>query len=358
MYSVQSASAQDSITLITSADRNPARLTKLLGPGGAIITTAGRGTLFLVTERNLNGLVDLHSLLSEICSLPNVAVIRDRLKPGLSLDLPHRRNRQTFDQVPHHWVMLDMDSITAPPGMSPTDPYAIEWLIRKHLPPEFHHASYIIQFSSSAGIAKAGQKIKVHLWFWLAIPAHSSALLEWVKGYPADPAVFRPVQIHYTANPLFEACAEPLPGHRILFVQKAQEAVALLFDDGPRSHFQGATAVPVAAVVSKCGTLLEGREAWLLRWGMGYLRRGLPLDAEAMTAEACAAFYSHCSNADGTWPTSRIAEKVVSTVHRAERGEIPGLPRLGLSPHWKLFPEPIEAIRAALADHVAEFFRA
>ena len=145
-----------------------------------------------------------------------------------------------------------------------------------------------------------------------------------------------------------------------MFVQKAQEAVALVLPYAPRGRSKRPTAPPVAAVVGECGTLLEGREAWLLRWNLAHVRAtlaaGIPLDTDRMTAEACPAFYAHCSNADGKWPTSRIAEKVASTVRRAEAGDIPGLPRLGLQPHWKLFPQPIEDIRVALDHHVAEFF--
>ena len=94
----------------------------------------------------------------------------------------------------------------------------------------------------------------------------------------------------------------------------------------------------------------------MLVWGMAYLRANPSPDAERMTAAACAAFGAECSTEGGTWPAERIAEKVRSTVERAERGDIPGLPRRSLQPHWKLFPEPIEDIRAALEQHVAEFF--
>ena len=357
MNTVQIASYQDSITIISSADRNPAKLTKVFGPGEAVISPAGRGTFFRVIERGLDGLADLHSLLVELALLLTMAVLRDRLNPGLSLDVPHRRNRKTFALVAHHWVMLDFDGIEAPPGMSPTDPKTIEWLIRNHLPPEFCGASYIIQFSSSAGTAKAGRKIKVHLWFCLSIPARSDALLAWAKSYAADPAVFRLLQIHYTANPIHQGCANPLPGRRILFVQKAQEAVPLVLQDTPRSHFAVPTAAPTAdPVQDSAGKLTDGREAWLLAWNHAYVRVNWPLDLAAMTAAACAAFYAECSTEGGTWPSERIAEKVRSTVERAERGDIPGLPRRSLQPHWKLFPEPIEDIRAALAQHVAEFF--
>lgn len=359
MSSAHSGLVQDHITVIASTTR--ARMTKVFGPGEAVISTAKPGTEFLVYERQVGGLADIYALLVEIASQQDRAVIRDRLKPGLSHDAHHRRNRQTFDQVAHHWLMVDCDGIDAPPGMCPTDPHAVECLVQNHLPIEFHAASYIIQFSSSAGTVKAGRKIKVHLWFWMATPAHSDTLVSWAEGCGVDPSVYRPVQVHYTADPIFRRCADPLPGARILLVQKAREAVALAFQGAPGRLPKGVPAASAPAMVGECGTLVEGREAWLLAWNMAYVRdtltAGLPLDADRMTEAACAAFHAHCSNADGTWPPARIAEKVASTVQRAERGDIPGLPRMGLSPHWNLIPESIEDVRAALDRHVAEFFR-
>ena len=352
-------SVQDHVTIIVSATGD--RMAKVIGPEGVQVAAPGRGTDFFVDERPVCGLADMYQVLLELAPRRDRAVIRDRLKPGLPASSSHRRNRRIFDQVPHHLLALDCDDIEAAPGVSPTDPYAVDALVKNHLPPEFAESSYIIQFSSSAGTIKAGRKIKVRLWYWLATPARSDALIGWAEGCGFDPALYRPVQIHFTATPIFRGCADPLPGARILFVQKAREAVALALQDAPRGRFKQATAAPTAAVVGECGTLLEGREAWLLAWNLAHVRAtlaaGLPLDADRMTAEACAAFYAACSNADGNWPPERIAEKVASTVRRAESGDIPGLPRVGLSPHWKLFPEPMQDIRAALDRHVAEFFR-
>ena len=358
MNSVQRASYQDSITVIVSTTR--ARMTKGFGPGGTVIFTARLGMKFLVHQRQVRGLADVYALLLEIASQADRAVIRGVLNHDLSYDTPHPRNGRTFHNVSHHWLMVDCDDIEAPAGMTSTDPYAIEWMIQNRFPAEFHDCSYIIQFSSSAGTAKAGRNIKVHLWFWLANAAHPDALVLWAKDHGFDPSVYRTVQPHYTAAPVFQGCTDPLTGPRTLFVRKAQETVALVLPDAPRGRFPGATAAPAAAVVGKGGTLLEGREGWLLRHNLAQVRArlaaGLALDAERMTAEACQAFYAKCCNLDGRWPAARISEKVAATIRRAMAGEIPGLPRAGLRPHWKLVPEPIEDIRVALEHDVAEFF--
>lgn len=358
MNSVQGGSRPDRVTILVSKTR--AQMTKVIGPGETVISTAKLGMEFLVDERQVCDLAGYYALLLELASQSDRAIIRDVLKHGLSYDTPHRRNGRTFDKVPHRWLMVDCDDIEAPPEMSPTDPYAVEWMIQNRFPAEFHDCSYIIQFSSSAGTAKAGRNIKVHLWFMLATPTHSDALVSWAKIHGFDPAVYHAVQVHYTANPIFQGCADPLQGPRVLFVQKAQEAVALVLPDAPRGPFKAPTAAPAAAVVGEGGTLLEGREGWLLRHNLAQVRArlaaGLALDAERMTAETCEAFNAKCCNLDGSWPASRIAEKVAATIRRAMAGEIPGLPRLGLQPHWKLFPEPIADIRASLSRQVASFF--
>ena len=50
-----------------------------------------------------------------------------------------------------NWVCQDFDGIALPSGMDPYSREAIEYAVHL-LPPEFHSASYIAQFSASAGV--------------------------------------------------------------------------------------------------------------------------------------------------------------------------------------------------------------
>lgn len=244
------------------------------------------GTLFTVREAPLTGLTDLHAVLVGLAADRASFVIRDRLKPDSGAG-PHARNRQTFEDVPHHWLMLDVDDAEAPARVDPASGAALEWWIATHLPVEFHDASYIYQWSSSAGTAAAGRRLKVHLWFWLATPVTSTALLPWAQVTGGlDSAILHRVQVHYTADPVFVGCSDPLAGYRLGMVSKVREAVPTfpLPKHGPRGGSGGATASsPV--VVGLEGRIIDGREGWLQRWLLGAvrtrLREGVALDADA-----------------------------------------------------------------------------
>ena len=83
------------------------------------------------------------------------------------------------------------------------------------LPPEWQGAGYHWQLSSSHGHpSKRAEGLKVHVWFWLAKPLTSAQLKAYAERYMpvADLSLFNPVQVHYTAAPVFEAGqVDPVP---------------------------------------------------------------------------------------------------------------------------------------------------
>jgi hypothetical protein len=83
----------------------------------------------------------------------------------------------------------------------------------QRLPGAFHGAHCIAQATASHGI-KLG--CRVRLWYWLSRPTNGGELTRWLRGKPADPSVFRPVQPIYTAAPEFEhGVSDHLP-HRMV----------------------------------------------------------------------------------------------------------------------------------------------
>lgn len=102
------------------------------------------------------------------------------------------------------WICCDFDSYEVPENISRTSLEAIEWLIHNELPVEFHNASYIYQWSSSAGLEYNGQPVKegtnVHLFFWLNRGLLNEDYDNWfrpqiIKGF--DASTFR------TVTPIF-----------------------------------------------------------------------------------------------------------------------------------------------------------
>lgn len=121
----------------------------------------------------------------------------------------YRRWSDLFEDVPGHVVMFDVDSFipqTADPALEP-EKAIVEW-VRHALPPEFQNVSFVWQLSSRAGFVPG--ELKVHVWFWFEKAASSASLKRWArtinkaKGSVLDESLYSPVQIHYTANPIFE----------------------------------------------------------------------------------------------------------------------------------------------------------
>ncbi len=105
-----------------------------------------------------------------------------------------------------------------------------EYLIDK-LPSNFHNVSYHFQHSASAGIKEGVASL--HLWFMLSNPMNSIELKEWHEGLPKkqkqyiDESMFRPVQVNYTANPVFIGVDDPVKIPRSGLVKKLLPAVTL-----------------------------------------------------------------------------------------------------------------------------------
>jgi hypothetical protein len=76
------------------------------------------------------------------------------------------------------------------------------------LPAEFRRASCILQATSGAGI-KPG--IRARAWYWLDRPVSDAEAKRWLGAAPVDLSLFRAVQLHYTAAPVFRGCPDPLP---------------------------------------------------------------------------------------------------------------------------------------------------
>lgn len=234
----------DTITLIigdATTDRYTGRYCKQIQPATALgasvagfrVAAATMPTRHTVLRKPVTGLAPLAAFLESIRTRRNACVIRGALtEEALHTGAPWRRSLESFEDVPHHWVMFDLDGVALPEGLDWYTQSAdvIRWVIRHKLPREFWDAGCYWQWSNSMGY-KHPAGVRAHLWFWLAKPMFSHELNAWawthgwseepVKGDPnkvrrtldlgIDPAVFRPVQPHITADPLIDqACSRPI----------------------------------------------------------------------------------------------------------------------------------------------------
>ena len=119
--------------------------------------------------------------------------------------------------------MIDIDSLDWDGDIH--DQKAMLSYAHQQLPIEFQSFDCWYHFSSSMRI-KPG--IRVHLWFWLDRACSDDEMKAWLSGYPVDPHLFNPIQIHLTANPRFiDGATDPYPNRSGLFEAGRGTSIAL-----------------------------------------------------------------------------------------------------------------------------------
>jgi hypothetical protein len=194
---------------------------------GKIIKSAyGNEKHFRVTQVDLNGFNHLCKCLDTLTQRPFAFVIRGEPLPGTNLDKtrrlvhhdPQTGDPATFAETERSWFAVDLDKVKRPIAIDPvSDPDgAIEHLIGL-LPPELHDASCWWQFTCSQSLPGCEDTLSARLWFWLLEPISDAALTRWADcankvGKLIDRSIYRAVQPHYIASPIFEdGIRDPLP---------------------------------------------------------------------------------------------------------------------------------------------------
>jgi hypothetical protein len=215
------------ITILHSINRLLAtkRIRRDHKTGKVIKTPYGRETHFRVKQVDLNGFDQLCRCLDTLTGRPSAFVIRG--EPLSDTDLnktrrllhpdPKTGEAATFTEAPRNWFAIDLDKIKRPVAIDPViDPEgAIEHLIGL-LPPEIHDASCWWQFTCSQNLPDCEDTLSARLWFWLIEPLGDAALTRWADcantgGRLVDRSIYRVVQPHYVANPIFDGMRDPLP---------------------------------------------------------------------------------------------------------------------------------------------------
>lgn len=191
------------------------------GDGKTHVESYGFGKTFKAEVVELGGLEDLYGLLERLAPDPRTFLIRGEPIPGRDLEaITRTKNAKgeppSFREIPRHWLMLDVDG----GGLSGIDwstPRGCEDVANRVLglmPLELRRAGYVWQASAGAGM-KAGARM--HLWFWLDRPMGEHELTLWGdftnenSGKKLlDVAVFRTVQPHYIATPIFDGLLDPV----------------------------------------------------------------------------------------------------------------------------------------------------
>jgi hypothetical protein len=194
--------------------------------GKIIKTAAVRETHFRVHQVDLYGFDHLCRCLDTLTQRPFAFVIRGAPLPDTNLNKtrrlahtdPETGEIAAFAEAERSWFAIDIDKARKPAAIDPvTDPEgAIEYLIGL-LPPELHDASCWWQFTCSQSLPGCEDTLSARLWFWLLEPLDDAALTRWAHcankvSKLVDQSLYRVVQPHYVADPIFEeGMRDPLP---------------------------------------------------------------------------------------------------------------------------------------------------
>lgn len=198
----------DKITVLETLGPN---LTKVYASDGSTVPYEDAAS-FKVKEVEVAGLKEIRDLLGKMHKQPKRCLIRGKFvgpergqpgnKPGT-----WARNNANFDDQPLHWFMVDIDGFR-PDWVDPvTDTeLAVQEFIEAVLPPAFKSCSFYWHLSSSAGMPGKEGILKCHVHLWSKTAYTTAQMNAWAKviGPAIDSAVYRRVQVHYTADPIFE----------------------------------------------------------------------------------------------------------------------------------------------------------
>lgn len=188
----------------------------------------------------------------------------------------------TVEDAPRRLFCVDVDDGRFPAGMSCTASpcEAAAWVRDTLLPPEFKGTACVFQFSSSAALTAEPEAIKLHLWFWCAHPLSCDDLRGWARWWNdsqgrrvVDPALYNPVQPHYTAAPRLEGGLRDPFGAQRSGLLPGREAVDLSIPSA--EHRRAATerrrkeAVAHAKKHGASGAAAVDAESGLIRFGDG-----------------------------------------------------------------------------------------
>lgn len=173
--------------------------------------------------------------------------VRPDLAPTAIINRRFKGLGASIEDVPSAVLPVDLDQELAPKWLDTSDIKAVGGYLRSRLPPELSDVSCVVQLSAGYGLSHWTGKppiLKARLWFLLQAPLDSAQLRAWFRACNAtgkhakmDEAVAGCNQPVYTAAPVFENCADPVPERLALLLGERDEAV-IRPPAEPRSAFE------------------------------------------------------------------------------------------------------------------------
>jgi hypothetical protein len=220
--------------------RKPATKTLGLNTDGVLGVSQDyqKQSVFTYAHADAPDIGALFEFLEEESEDPNVFIIRGALREHVDPDRKVYRRKDInkhgddahFEECPRRWVMIDIDKLPLDGIDLINDPAGTaSRAIEKYLSECYQNVSFVWQLSSSAGIGDDNGLLSIHIWFVLDRPVGHDELKAFheLKAPAVDRALFRPVQIHYIAAPMFDGgISDHLP-KRIGLVELDNDEVSL-----------------------------------------------------------------------------------------------------------------------------------
>lgn len=232
------APPEDTITVLNHRAGLATKTLRLSSDGTVEIVPFDKKLLLFDTfELPFRGLTEFFRALTTVASLRTAMIIRGKRAHGVPDQnirrTTHARDgaKASFVEVPRRWLALDLDTLDD--GSPWHDIPGKFTRAIASLPAECQGVSCMYQVSSSAGFrqGKLG-----HLWYLLDAPHGQKSLTAWgnsfnerVGKHVIDTSLFRTIQPHYTADPVFELSmgTDPFAGRRWGVIYGARETLSL-----------------------------------------------------------------------------------------------------------------------------------
>jgi P4 family phage/plasmid primase-like protien len=248
---------ENSITILTCNGKGKKATKKFIKQEDGSIkkVSFNAGMFFTHEERPVFNLQDLANVINDIADDQRKLIIRGQIKGNMPPAVRRKTHEPeaAFDAIARPYVMLDIDKMGCPAFFNPeTNPEEIVRWVLHALPEPFKKISCFYKFSSSQNVlgqgSEAGEAISLHLWFWCNRPVSDDEWKRYFKSVssPVDTALFSPVQIHFTANPIFENMDDPLPDRSGIFNGDSE---TIIVPDIPKAEIQASVYRPECEIV-------------------------------------------------------------------------------------------------------------
>lgn len=347
------------ITILLSSSGTPARKTFAVDSEGKLdVSDYPFIKTWQVRTGEASDYPALLGIISKATRVPKACIISGAPRNELSLqDCVVRRylgETAPFDEVPRSWVAFDIDDMEVPDA---DDHETLVGYALERFPEPFASASVVYQWTSKQSVQRPRNLLRLRLWFLLSDPVLPSCWRGWARSYAkelhVDPALYNPVQPHYTATPEFIGMADPFAdaprvgylerggvadvselrkhlrpptsadvvstevrGHEAQ-IQTAIEIILAQVTEGARHHHMLGAACQLVAIGCDDARVLETCEELIIKQGR---------DPQPNEAENALAYARRCQAAGTLRSAMRPIEETFGDISPPEEDPVPDAP--------------------------------